>query len=149
MIGGSENIKSAALRGRMAATGSAQASELMPRTDMQLLTELGYSAVLRGWFVDAEVIFSALEKLAPDNAAAPIGFGLLALVRGQFKDAIEILETQAVSAKVSGDEAKAILLLAYRLARRNADADRLQNEIERGGSQAARGIAQLFAGKKG
>lgn len=148
-MGASENVKSAALRNRMSAAAASDSSELMPRADMQLLTELGYSAILRGWFADAEVIFSALQKLAPDNAAAPIGFGLLALVRGKFTEAIDILENQAVTAKVSGAEAKAILLLAYRLARRNADADRLQNEIERGGSQAARGIAQLFASKRG
>lgn len=149
MIGASANLKGSALRNRVTAPRASDTAELMPRADMQLLTELGYSAILRGWFDDAEAIFSAMEKLAPDNAAAPIGFGLLALVRGKFNDAIEILEKKAVTAKVSGTEAKAILLLAYRLARRNADADRLQNEIERGGSQAARGIAQLFAGKRG
>lgn len=145
---GAGNFRASALRQRATVDRSVSQDDLMPRADMQLLTELGYSAVLRGWFSDAEVIFTAMQKLAPDNAAAPIGFGLLALVRGKFDEAIDILENVAVPSKVSGGEAKAILLLAYRLARRNADADRLQNEIEQGGSQAARGIAQLFAGRR-
>ena len=106
----------------------------MQLPEFQLMCELGYSAALRGWFNDARIIFEALEVLAPQHAAAAVGFGLLALVQGDFAKAIDILEKEAATAKSPakspGGEAQAMLVLAYRLARRNADAERLQREID-------------------
>ena len=83
--------------------------------DLKLLTEIGFSGMLRRADVDVAPIFEALRWCCPDNAAGAIGLSLLALMRGDPSTAIGLLESEGISKKQSRDEAKAMLVLARKL----------------------------------
>ena len=84
------------------------------RADMKLLTEAGYSGILRNISTDLTPIFEALETWMPDHAAGTIGLALQALVRGEFAHADEMLSAVVSSRKEGRAEARAIWHCARR-----------------------------------
>lgn len=79
------------------------------RSDMKLLTEVGYSGVLRNVDTDLSCIFEALDVWMPDQAAGPIGVSLQRMVSGDFTSAEKILLDVAGSDRKGREEAGAIL----------------------------------------
>ena len=108
--------------------------------DLKLLTEIGFSAILRRADTDVVPIFDALRLSCPDNAAGAIGLSLLALTRGDPQTAIGLLEAEGVTKKQSRDEAKAVLVLARKLVGQVDQARELAGDLT---SHA--GPAQRFA----
>lgn len=99
------------------------------REELKILTEIGYSAAARGMGDRARPIFDALAVCLPDNAAAAIGYALLAIVDGEFNKAVEVLEKDGIRKKDNADGAKSILLMALKLAGRELEAARLSREL--------------------
>ena len=110
------------------------------REELKILTEIGYSAAARGMGDRARPIFEALAICMPDNAAAAIGYALLAIVQGDFNQAITVLERDGIGKRENADGAKSILLMALKLAGRELDAARLSRELS-----AAPGAVRSFA----
>lgn len=108
--------------------------------DLQLLTQIGFSAVIRGMDDEATIIFKALDAWAPSSAAAAIGFALSALLKGNFDRAISVLKSDGINKDSSGAEAKAVLLIALQLSGRLDEAESLKKDLAR-----FAGPAQQFA----
>lgn len=115
------------------------------RADMRLLTECGFSGVLRNVDVDLAPIFEALETWMPDQGAGPIGRSLQDMVAGRFDDASERLEAVIASSRTGGNEARAILALVRAVRKDTAGAEEMAAELEgQGGSAEA--FASLLTG---
>ena len=108
------------------------------RADMKLLTECGYSGLLRNIDVDVRPIFEALATWMPDQSAGPIGLALMAMVAGDFAGADEILTDLARSDRSGRDEAKAILAMCKALQKDEQAAEALAADLQgQGGSAEA------------
>ncbi|MCB9942288.1 MAG: hypothetical protein H6851_01515 [Geminicoccaceae bacterium] len=118
-----------------------------PATDeeLQLLTQIGYSAVIRGLIEESRPIFEALKICAPNNAAAAIGLALGALIQGDLDQAIAILKRDGISKPKSGNEAKAVLMIALQLAGRQNEADILKRDMAQVGGPASQ-LANMLRG---
>ncbi len=99
--------------------------------DVRLLGEIGYAAANRGLHRDADLVFAALAALRPGSAAAGIGRALMALSRGRFDDAAQLLEREALAAEPDSIEARELLAVALELAGRAAERERVQATITR------------------
>ncbi len=108
------------------------------RADMKLLTEAGYSAILRNIDTDVTPIFEALVTWMPEQAAGTIGLALQALVAGDFARADAMLVDVIAGKLEGGAEARAILALCRALQNDHASAGELARELEgQGGSAEA------------
>ena len=108
------------------------------RADMKLLTEAGYSGILRNIPTDLTPIFDALEMWLPEHAAGTIGLSLQALVRGDFARADEMLTAVVSSQREGRAEARAILALCKALQNDEAAAEAIASELKgQGGSAEA------------
>ncbi len=99
------------------------------RDQLHALTEIGYASVIYGLAEKVGPIFDALTLLLPDNAAGPIGKAISDISTGNFNSAIDTLQNNGVNSDISGEEARAILLLSYYLAGRTSEAQQLANEL--------------------
>jgi predicted Zn-dependent protease len=99
--------------------------------DVRLLGEIGYAAANRGLHRDAERVLAAIEALRPSSAVAGIGRALMALSRGRFDDAVQLVERQALAAEPDSIEAYEVLALALGLAGRATERERVQATITR------------------
>ena len=108
------------------------------RGDMRLLTECGYSALLRDLDVDVTPIFEALDVWMPSQAAGPIGLALQAMVRGEFAEADDTLTALTRSRREGRREAQAILAMCKALRKDAGAAEELAVALEgQGGSAEA------------
>lgn len=106
------------------------------RADMKLLTECGYSGVLRNIDVTLTPIFEALDTWMPDQSAGPIGLALEAMVAGDIPRADEILTGLQRSKRQGRAEAKAILALCKALQNDRAAAEGLADDLQGHGGNA-------------
>ena len=113
------------------------------RADMKLLTEAGYSGILRNISTDLTPIFEALETWLPEHAAGTIGLALQALVRGEFARADEMLTAVVSSRREGRAEARAILALCKALQNDEQAAAELAGEL-RGQGGSAEAFATLL-----
>ncbi|MEZ5824752.1 MAG: hypothetical protein R3C97_08445 [Geminicoccaceae bacterium] len=134
----------AAQAATMVVTGAA-VPEIATDEELQLLTQIGYSAVVRGLVDESRPIFDALAVCAPGNAASAIGIALGALIRGDLDRAIDTLRRDGIDKPRSGNEAKAILMIALQLAGRQEEAELLKRDMA-GVSGPARQLATLLRG---
>jgi thioredoxin-like negative regulator of GroEL len=117
------------------------------RADMKLLTECGYSGLLRNIDATLTPIFEALDTWMPDQAAGPIGLALEAMVAGDFRDADEKLSAIVDSDRIGRDEARAMLAMCKQLQKDTIAAESLASDLEgQGGSAEA--FASLLTGKE-
>ncbi|MEM8693414.1 MAG: hypothetical protein AAGG57_16205 [Pseudomonadota bacterium] len=117
------------------------------RADMKLLTECGYSGILRNIDVTLTPIFEALEAWMPDQSAGPIGLALEAMVDGDYRSADDILTGLLTTKRNGRDEARAILAMCKALQKDTNSAEELASELEgQGGS--AETFASLLVGKE-
>ena len=132
---------------QLAAISAAGSSlpEIATDQELQLLTQIGYSAVIRGLVDESRPIFTALEICAPGNAAAAIGIALGSLIRGDLDRAIDKLKRDGINKAHSGDEAKAILMIALKLAGRHEEAAILKRDMA-GVGGPARQLATMLRG---
>lgn len=117
------------------------------RADMKLLTEAGYSSLLRNLDVSVTPIFEALETWMPDQSAGSIGLALEDLVAGDYRGADERLSDIIDSDRVGRDEARAMLALCKQLRKDTLAAEELASDLEgQGGS--AETFTSLLTGKE-
>lgn len=110
------------------------------RGDMKLLTECGYSGVLRAIDTDMTPIFDALEAWMPEQGAGAIGHALQAMVDGRLADAEARLVGLIASDRTGRNEARAILAMVHALKKDMVAAERLASDLEGQG-----GAAEAFA----
>lgn len=110
------------------------------RADMKLLTECGYSGIMRNIAADVAPIFEALETWMPDQAAGPIGIAMQSMVAGDFEVASERLTALIASDANGKAEARAILAMCKALQKDMPEAERLAGELKGQG-----GSAEVFA----
>lgn len=113
------------------------------RGDMKLLTECGYSGVLRNIDTDLTPIFDALETWLPDQGAGPIGHALQAMVDGRFDEAEDRLAALIKSERSGRDEGRAILAMVHALKKDMPAAEQVASELE-GQGGPAEGFATLL-----
>lgn len=106
------------------------------RADMKLLTECGYSAILRNVAADPVPIFDALVTWMPEQGAGSIGHAMHEMVQGRFVEADDILSTLIASDRTGRDEARAILALVRTLRDDAGSAEALAGELEGQGGSA-------------
>lgn len=117
------------------------------RADMKLLTECGYSGILRNIDVNLTPIFEALDKWMPDQSAGPIGLALEAMVAGNYAEADQILTGVLGSKRQGRNEARAILAMCKALQHDAGAAEELASQLEgQGGSAEA--FASLLVSKE-
>lgn len=106
------------------------------RGDMRLLTEAGYSAVMRGTDVDAAAIFRAIDVWMPQYAAGPIGLALQQMVAGDLTGADAALARILSSDREGRNEAAAMLAMCKALLHDETGARRLAEQLEGTGGHA-------------
>ncbi|TWI35145.1 hypothetical protein [Paracoccus sulfuroxidans] len=106
------------------------------RADMKLLTEAGYSSVMRGISTDVSPIFHMLNEWMPQYAAGEIGLALQAMVAGEFARADEMLTAILATDREGRNEARAILAMCKALENQHDEARRLQEELVGTGGHA-------------
>ncbi len=106
------------------------------RADMKLLTEAGYSGILRNIDTDVAPIFEALETWLPEHGAGLIGQALQSLVAGDFARADATLQSVIDSKPQGKSEARSILALCKALQNDHVAAERLAQELKGEGSSA-------------
>jgi len=117
------------------------------RADMKLLTEAGYSGLLRNIDVNVTPIFEALETWMPDQSAGPIGLALEDMVAGDYRGADERLSIIISSDRIGRDEARAMLAMCKQLQKDTIAAETLASDLEgQGGS--AESFTSLLTGKE-
>lgn len=117
------------------------------RADMKLLTECGYSGLLRNIDVTLTPIFEALETWMPDQSAGPIGLALEDMVAGDYRGADERLTAVIASNLIGRKEAQAMLAMCKQLQKDTDSAEKLASDLEgQGGSAEA--FASLLTGKE-
>jgi thioredoxin-like negative regulator of GroEL len=117
------------------------------RADMKLLTEAGYSGILRNINVDLTPIFEALDAWMPDQSAGPIGLALQAMVAGDYAEADRLLTGIIKSKRQGRNEARAILAMCKALQKDTHAAEQLASDLEgQGGSAEA--FVSLLVGKE-
>ncbi len=102
-----------------------------PQT-VKLLYEIGLSAASRGFGEQTRPIFDAFQQCFPNHAGSSIGYAMIDLSRGDYESAISMLKTHGVNKPVCAQEAKGLLLVAYNMAGRTAEAQNLQKELMHG-----------------
>ena len=118
------------------------------RADMKLLTEAGYSGILRNIDTDVTPIFEALEAWLPEHGAGLIGTALQQMVKGEFLAADAIL-MKIIETKPQGrSEARAILALCKALQDDMAAAEKLADELKGEGSAAEEFASLLVEGEE-
>lgn len=110
------------------------------RADMKLLTEAGYSSVMRGISTDVSPIFHMLNEWMPQYAAGEIGLALQAMIAGDFSRADDMLTAVLATEREGRNEARAILAMCKALENQHEEARRLQQEL-----QGTGGHAEAFA----
>ncbi|WP_163850647.1 hypothetical protein [Pseudooceanicola aestuarii] len=58
----------------------------------KLLAEIGFLGISRGMAQQAEVVFSALHRLRPEEETGPIGLALTHLAANEAQAAVQVLE---------------------------------------------------------
>ena len=110
------------------------------RADMKLLTECGYSGILRNIDTTLTPIFEALDTWMPEQSAGPIGLALEAMVDGDFRKADEILTALLSTRRKGRNEARAILAMCKALQKDTNSAEQLAADLKGTG-----GSAEAFA----
>jgi len=111
---------------------------------MKLLTECGYSGLLRGIDTDVTPIFEALDTWMPEYTAGSIGLALQAMVAGEYSRADEILSGLLEGGRTGKDEARAILAMCRALQNDMTSAAQIASDLKgQGGSAEA--FATLLA----
>lgn len=113
------------------------------RADMKLLTECGYSGILRNIDADLTPIFEALDIWMPDQSAGPIGLALQAMVDGDFRKADDILSALLSTRRKGRNEARAILAMCKALQKDTGSAEQLASDL-RGTGGSAEAFATLM-----
>ncbi len=108
----------------------------LDRADMKLLTEAGYSGLMRGLDTDLTPIFEALDTWMPQYAAGPIGLAMHAMIAGRFDDAEDALKAILQSDREGRDEARAILAMCLVLKDEHLEAEKLADDLEGTGGHA-------------
>ncbi|MFV0386000.1 hypothetical protein [Paracoccus sp. (in: a-proteobacteria)] len=106
------------------------------RADMKLLTEAGYSGIMRGIDTDLAPIFLMLNEWMPGYAAGDIGLALQEMVAGDFAAADERLYNVLKSEREGRDEARAILAMCKALQNQHDEARKLQEQLVGTGGHA-------------
>lgn len=117
------------------------------RADMKLLTECGYSAILRNITTDPSPIFDALVAWMPEQGAGPIGHAMRQMVQGNFAEADDILSALISSDSTGRNEARAILALVRTLRDDTTSAQALAGELEGQGGSAEFFTKLLISGE--
>ena len=111
-------------------------TDLLNRGDMKLLTEAGYSALVRGIDTDVTPIFEALDTWMPEYAAGPIGLALQQMVRGDYEGADARLAGIRASGREGAEEATAMLAFCKALRDQLQEAEKLAEELKATGGHA-------------
>lgn len=101
----------------------------LPANLLKTLTEIGLAAGGYGLKAEAERIFTAVQLLRPESDTAYIGLAVAQLGAGQYDQAATILRDQALKTQPDSSLAKSFLGLALKQAGRNAEADKVLNEV--------------------
>lgn len=113
------------------------------RGDMKLLTECGFSGVLRDMGTDLTPIFDALETWMPEHGAGAIGLALQMMAQGKYDDAEAQLREVIRKRRGARDEARAMLAMLRTLKNDMAAVEDLASELE-GKGGAAENFARLL-----
>lgn len=112
----------------------------------QLLTEVGFLAVQRNRFPDAEKIFSTLQSFRPGADFPVIGLALTAMSQGRNEEAITGLLTALVD-RPESEDLKVFLSLALMLGQRSWESQDVAGQlIANGEDPLARGLARQICG---
>lgn len=117
------------------------------RGDMKLLTECGYSGVLRNIDVDLAPIFRALDEWMPEQGAGPIGLAMQDMVAGRLDAAAERLTASIESGRSGVAEARAILALVRALQKDHVAAEALAAQLDGQGGAAENFASLLVSGE--
>lgn len=118
----------------------------LDRGDMKLLTEAGYSGLMRGIETKLTPIFHALDVWMPQYAAGPIGFALEAMIEGRFNEADDKLAEIRKSDREGRNEATAILAMCKILQKDRFEAEKLAKDLEGNNSNAGKFAQALVHG---
>lgn len=106
------------------------------RGDMKLLTECGFSGVLRNIDTDFAPIFEALEAWMPEQGAGGIGQAMQAMSDGRFDDAEDLLSRLIREKRAAKNEARAMLAMVNVLRKDMPAAEKLAEELDGQGGPA-------------
>lgn len=117
--------------------------EDLDKTFLKRLAEVGLLATLHEDLAQqASLIFSALEKVRPQQAATLIGCATVAMNNGHFDKAIQYLSEAKPSNAEDVDKVNIFLALAYQGAGREHERDALLNKIAAQGEPEAKQLAK-------
>lgn len=115
------------------------------RADMKLLTEAGYSSLVRGIDTDVSSIFQALDTWMPEFAAGPIGLALQEMMSGDYDKADARLDEILKSGRQGAEEATAMLAFCKALKEQFDEAARLAATLKDTGGHAEDFVQTLMA----
>jgi len=116
--------------------------------DTFTLTEIGYASVMYGLSANVEPIFTALDRLYPENTAGAIGHAITFLNSGDYNAAIDVLQRSLQECSTNVEEAKAILMLAMHMGGRTDEAETIAEEVDQDAGIANNMANSLFVEKQ-
>lgn len=117
--------------------------EDIDKTLLKRIAEVGLlAATHEGLSRQAGLIFSALQKVRPQEAATLIGCATMAMSCGRFDEAIRYLAGAKPAKAEDADKVKIFLALAYQGAGRDQERNKVLDELVTQGEPEARKLAE-------
>jgi hypothetical protein len=114
---------------------------------IRTLMEIGIAAAGAGLFRQAFQIFEGVEAMRPESEGPSIGVALIHMNSGAPEEAVKVLREGALVRNPNSLEAKMILGLALKLARRASECDHIIKELTESGDAKAESFAKQLAAR--
>ena len=102
----------------------------MEKQQLTYLNALAISCLAHGHLKEAEPAFELMANSIPDSSAGPVGLASVELARGNFEEAIGILQQSADKAQVNAGQIRKVLLNALVAADRIDEADAVREGLQ-------------------
>lgn len=119
----------------------------VPSEAIRTLMEVGMMAAGNGMFKQAFAVFDGIEAVRPDSEHGFVGVALINMNMGNYDEAVTVLREGALQKSPDSLEAKMILSMALRLAKRGAECEAVMKELRDSGDEAARNFADALSAR--
>jgi len=119
----------------------------VPSQAVRTLMEVGVAAVGAGFYRQALTIFEGIEAVRPDSEGPAIGAALAYMNSNAPEEAVKVLREGALAKSPDSLEAKMILGVALKLARRNSECDSVIKELKASNDPRAKAFAASLAAR--
>lgn len=97
---------------------------------LKLLMEMGFLAVTSGRLGEAAVIFKGVAQARPSSAYPRIGLGCVAMGRGDYEGAVDVLSGAPATEQAERDLCQGFLGMALKLAGRHDECREVLSQLQ-------------------